>query len=89
MEIGQIVKGHANELLGLNKDLVSERMKICKKCPLFAIKFGQEVCNNKLYLNIKTGEISTKEKEGFKRGCGCRLRAKTTLAKAKCPFGKW
>jgi hypothetical protein len=29
MEIGNIVNGHVNELLGLNKDISEERMKIC------------------------------------------------------------
>jgi hypothetical protein len=29
MEIGNIVNGHVNELLGLNKDISKERMKIC------------------------------------------------------------
>ena len=28
MEIGNIVNGHVNELLGLNKDISKERMKL-------------------------------------------------------------
>ena len=35
MEIGQIVKGHVNEVLGLNEDLKEKRMQICLKCPLY------------------------------------------------------
>ena len=49
MEIGNIVKGHLNEVLGLSKDLKEERLKICYMCPLYSSKFGG-LCNNKLYL---------------------------------------
>ena len=35
-----IVNGHVNELLGLNKDISQERMKICKTCPLYKLSFG-------------------------------------------------
>lgn len=89
MNIGNIITGHVNEFFGLNKDLVTERMKVCKKCPLYAIKLGNEVCNSSLYLNPKTGEISDKKKIGFKNGCGCRLKAKLTLAGESCPLLKW
>lgn len=30
-----IVNGHINEVLGLNKDISQERLKICKTCPLY------------------------------------------------------
>lgn len=89
MQIGQIIKGTANEFFGLNKDMAEERIKICKRCPLYTVILGQEICNNKLYLNTETGDISLTEKDGYKRGCGCRLRAKTTLNDAECPLGKW
>jgi hypothetical protein len=88
MEIGQIVHGHVNELLGLNKDISKLRMNICYKCPLYSIKFGG-LCNNKLWLNLETGDISTEAKDGYKNGCGCRLNAKTSLSYAQCPIGKW
>lgn len=88
MEIGNIVHGHVNELLGLNKDIKQVRLEICQSCPLFLNKLGG-VCNPKLWLNPNTGQISTKQKDGFKKGCGCRIQAKTTLPNAKCPVGKW
>lgn len=47
------------------------------------------MCNSKLWLNPDTGDISVHEKNGYKRGCGCRLLAKTKLKTAKCPAGKW
>lgn len=88
MEIGQIVKGHLNEVLGLNKDIKQERLKICYSCPLYSKKLGG-VCNNKLYMNPLTGEVSSQPKDGFKKGCGCRLLSKTTLPEAHCPLNKW
>ena len=88
MEIGNIIKGHLNEVLGLGKDLKEERLKICYMCPLYSSRLGG-TCNNKLYLNVVTGDVSTSKKEGYKQGCGCRMQAKTTLPNAKCPVGKW
>lgn len=88
MEIGNIVNGHVNELLGLNKDLSKERMKVCQKCPLYSPKFGG-LCNNKLYIDPNTNDISVNAKDGYVRGCGCRLLAKTALLDARCMIGKW
>ena len=88
MDIGQIVKGHINEVLGLNKDLSEERLKVCYSCPLYSTKLGG-LCNSRLWLNPNTGDISTMKKEGYKRGCGCRLFAKTKLPEASCPLNKW
>lgn len=88
MNIGNIVTGHVNELLGLNKNISVERLKICKKCPLYSPRFGG-VCNNRLWYNPKTRDISIKEKDGYINGCGCRLLAKTTVVTADCPLSKW
>ena len=85
---GQIIEGHARELLGLNKELSEERLKICYKCPIYSSFLGG-VCNDKLYLNPNTGDISTEERDGYIEGCGCRLPAKTTLIEEECPAGKW
>lgn len=88
MEIGQIIKGHVNELLDINKDISQVRMDICRKCPLFLNELGG-ICNPKLYLNAKTGDVSTVKMDGYVSGCGCRLSAKTRLSKSKCPNNKW
>ena len=37
VNIGDIIKGHTNELLGLNKDISKARLIICKDCPLYKI----------------------------------------------------
>ena len=88
MEVGNIIKGHVNELLGLNKDISKERLKICKQCPLYLEDYGGQ-CNPRLYLNPETGEVSNKFRQGFYKGCGCRLQAKTRLPGASCPATKW
>lgn len=88
MEISNIVQGHINEALGLNKDIKKERLKICASCPLLSPKLGG-ICNNRLWMNPNTNEISIKPKDGYIKGCGCRIQAKTTLPNAKCPLGKW
>lgn len=88
MGVGDIVKGHVNELLGLNKDISKARMDICRKCPLFLNELGG-ICNPRLYLNVETGDVSTVKMDGYVNGCGCRLSAKTRLSGSKCPNGKW
>lgn len=88
MEIKNIVKGHVNELLGLNKNISQVRMDICRKCPLFLNELGG-ICNPRLYLNVETGDVSTRKIDGYVNGCGCRLSAKTRLSSSRCPNGKW
>lgn len=88
MNILDITSGHVKEILNLNQDLSQNRLKICYSCPLYTTRLGG-VCNNKLWLNVNTGDVSIKPKEDYKNGCGCRLLAKTRLANAKCPLGKW
>jgi len=83
-----IVEGHINEVLGLNKDISAERMKICSTCPLFKNIFGG-ICNPKLWLNPQTMEISNKRKDGYYKGCGCLIPQKTKLVYACCPAHRW
>ena len=89
INVGDIIKGHTNELLGLNKDISKARLEICKKCPLYKETLAGAICNNKLWLNPETGDISKVEKDNYLRGCGCRLAAKTTISYMVCPVGKW
>jgi len=88
MNIGRIVEGHVNEMLGLNVNLSESRLKICHRCPLYSDKLGG-VCNPHLYLNPDNGDVSTEKKDGYVKGCGCRLSAKTTLVSERCAAGKW
>lgn len=90
MGLSAILNGHTNELFGLNKNMSSARLRICRSCPLYkkSVILG-EVCNSRLWYNPKTGDVSLEQKDGYKTGCGCRLNAKTRLANASCPIGKW
>lgn len=88
MNILDIANGHIKNILNLNQDISRNRLQICYKCPLYSTKLGG-ICNNKLWLNANTGDVSDTQKPGYKRGCGCVLSAKTRLANALCPLGKW
>lgn len=90
MGLKAIVDGHIKELTGQNENMKTWRMDICRECPLFKVKpvIGP-ICNNNLYLDTKTGDVSDKPKSGYRRGCGCRLQAKTRLVTSRCPLGKW
>lgn len=88
MNILDIANGHVKELLNLNQSLSESRLEICYRCPLFLNKLGG-ICNDKLWYNPNTGDISTTKKVGYKNGCSCRIRAKARLANAKCPLDKW
>ena len=86
--ITNIVEGHVNELLNRNKNISEIRMKICKVCPIFQNKLGG-ICNSNLWLNPITNDVSFPKKDGYIRGCGCRLQAKTTLIDEQCEAHKW
>lgn len=87
-KIGQIIEGTINNVFNKNENLQQERMKICYKCPLYSSKFGGQ-CNNRLWLNVETGDISLVRQQGYIRGCGCVLNSKTRVPEAHCPAGKW
>ena len=88
-QIKQIVEGHVNMLLGNKEALAEPRLKICQKCPLYKKTKRGYICNSNAWLNPKTGDFSLEEKDGYVKGCNCTLNAKTRVASAKCPAGKW
>lgn len=89
-QIINIINGHVNEVLGKNEDIKEKRMEICKKCPLYKETSMGPICNPKLYISEtdKTTVID-RPRIGYKRGCGCRLNAKTRLQNSKCIINKW
>lgn len=88
LNVGDIIKGHVNEITGKNKDLVRKRLEICRRCPIFSSKLGG-ICNPNLWIDPSNDNVSTEYRPGYRRGCGCRLLAKTSLPNAKCIAGKW
>lgn len=87
--IKNIISGHIKELFGQNQKLHEERIAVCRECPLYAEALLGIICNDNLYLNPDTGDVSTKEKDNYIRGCACRLDAKTREEEESCPAGKW
>lgn len=83
-----IINGHVNEAFNSNEELYKKRIEICKKCPLYKESNFGPICNPKLFIN-KNDETSTVKKEGYVKGCGCRLNAKTRLTYSKCIINKW
>lgn len=88
MAIKDIIEGHINEAANINKNISAVRMEVCKKCPLFKLSTLGPICNNKLYMDSE-GHTSTNPLPGYKKGCGCRLNAKTRLDRAVCAHGRW
>ena len=90
MGVSAIIDGHVKEALKQNNSLSETRLAICRECPIYTeTPVLGPVCNSHICINIQTGEIRERRGDGFKCGCGCRLRAKTRLEYAKCPVGKW
>ena len=87
--IKDIINGHLNELMNKEEELFKKRIVICEECPLYKYTPMGPICNNYLFLDPATNDYSKEEKEGYIRGCGCRLNAKTRLIDAECPAGKW
>ena len=89
-QIIDIINGHVNEALGKNEDIKDKRMEICKKCPLYKETPMGPICNPRLYIS-ETDKITVidRPRVGYKRGCGCRLNAKTRLQNSKCIINKW
>lgn len=83
-----IINGHINEALSNNEDLFEKRLNICKECPLYKDTALGPICNPKLYID-KNNNTSTSKRDGYVKGCGCRLNAKTRLTYSKCVINKW
>ena len=64
---------------------IDERLAICRKCPIY--KEGR--CNNKLWINPDTDEVSISQKIGYVRGCNCLMSVKAKNPHNHCVAGKW
>lgn len=67
------------------KDLIEQRLKICRKCPLN----NNGICNQRLFYNPNTEDVSITPKGGYISGCGCIIKYKVRSKVEKCPAGKW
>lgn len=85
-----ILHGHINEVLKKEEDLSQSRLEICKNCPLLKISnaFGP-ICDSTKYISPDGTNWDVVYHNGWIRGCGCRLKAKTRLNNAHCIINKW
>lgn len=73
-----------------SESLEKSRMAICKRCPLYKNKYYLfPTCNERLYLNPNTNDVSTHKKEGYIQGCGCNLTYRTANPNQHCVCKKW
>lgn len=71
----------------LSIDMIEERLEICRKCPICDL--DNWICNAKLYLNPITNDVSTTPKDGYIKGCNCKLNWKAKNPNRHCPAKKW
>lgn len=70
--------------------LIKKRLEICEKCPLYKLdKFYGPICDSGKYIKEDGSEWSYVSKPGFKKGCGCHLKHKSSNLKSHCIIGKW
>ena len=70
--------------------LMEKRLKICKECPIYKIdKFYGPICDNSKYISPDGKSASYFKKDGWIRGCGCKLRYKASNVNSHCISGKW
>jgi hypothetical protein len=84
-----IIRGHANELFGINEELAIERIEICEACPICVQSAFGPMCDHDKWIHPETEDVLLFPKDGYVRGCGCRLSAKTTLRDNHCIINKW
>lgn len=89
INVGQVIKGHINEITNQENALYEARIKICKKCPLYTETTFGPVCDSKKCFNPNTNKSQYYPSAGYICGCGCRLSAKTRLKDSECVLNKW
>lgn len=90
LPVGQIVRGHFNEVTQREQKLYEKRIAICYKCPLYTKGKLGDTCDAKKCVDPeKQDEIFQYPKPRAICGCGCRLSAKARLEDAKCVLNKW
>lgn len=70
------------------QNLSEYRLNTCYHCPLYSTKYGG-MCNNKLWYDKESGDISIHPKQGYINGCGCLLESKVKNPNSVCPLEKW
>ena len=89
INVGQVIKGHINEITKQEQELYKSRIRICKQCPLYTETTFGPVCDSKKCFNPDTNKSQYYPSAGYICGCGCRLSAKTRLKDSECVLNKW
>ena len=89
INVGQVIKGHINEITKQENALYESRIKICQTCPLYTETSLGPICDSKKCFNQKTNTVQSYPGDGLVCGCACRLNAKTRLKNAQCVLNKW
>lgn len=87
-QVEQIVEGHYKEITNQENELFEQRIKICKRCPLYTDILGG-ICDSKKCWDIEKNTLKSFPEKNIICGCGCRLNAKLRLKNAKCVLNKW
>ena len=90
-----IAQGVINLIQNNNLDLASERINVCKLCPLFKGGEGEiHICDPLKDTEINFGWLNKESLDKVKtktKGCGCILESKSTVVGEgqTCPSLKW
>lgn len=84
MEEGVLISGKP---IKEHKTDPDKRLEICGRCPIFDREMT--LCRPDIWMNPDTLEVSTTDRPGYKRGCGCIVKRKVYNPNAKCPLGLW
>lgn len=67
----------------------SEKLNICRQCPLWKETINGPVCNSNKWIEPKTNNSSFFPKSGYVKGCACLLERKTADPNSHCVADKW
>lgn len=70
------------------EDLFEKRIEICKKCPLWKDTPTGPVCDSNKYINIDKN-VSYFKRNGFYKGCGCKLYFRAKNPRLHCVINLW
>ena len=86
-QVVDIAEGWTNYALGKERELSESRMKICKQCPLYNKE--KDTCDSKRCWDTKNEKLVDYPGKSIICGCGCYMKKKSSLKRAKCVLNKW
>lgn len=72
------------------EELSKERLEICKQCPIYKEDpLRGPTCDSNKFISPDGTKWSYLKKDGYVRGCSCRLASKTRNPNNHCIISKW